>query len=238
MLAGCVEEHGGQVIRGAEGDGSFFVFGTAAGGVAAALAAQRKIEHNEWPDGLALRVRMGLHTGPAVLSGGEHVGISVHIAARVSNAAHGGQILCSAATAAGVEADFRPLGSYVLRGIDEPHELLQVCAPDLEQDFPPPRGAVREGGVRVSVWTRSRAAASQGGDLSRLVITGLDGSPLPASVQLEFARASMGPADSFRLVVRVDGSIDEEFDGLTFGGPSDAVAIVNQHSRVIRLQNP
>jgi hypothetical protein len=188
---------------------------------------------------------MGLHAGPAVLSGGEHVGLSVHVAARVCGAAHGGQILCSAAVADGVDAtqhdaEFRDLGVYVLRGIDEPHVLLQLCASDLEHDFPPPRGAVREGGVRVSIWSRARPdnGPCDAHDISRLEMVCVDGSPLPANVQLEFRRASMGPADSFRLVVRVDGTIEEEFDGLTIGGTSDAAVVVNGHSKLIRLRGP
>ena len=45
------------------------------------------------------RVRMGLHTGYAEPLGGEYASPEVHRAARVAAAAHGGQVLCSAATA-------------------------------------------------------------------------------------------------------------------------------------------
>ena len=31
--------------------------------VAAAVAAQRALARNDWPDGVDLKVRMGLHTG-------------------------------------------------------------------------------------------------------------------------------------------------------------------------------
>lgn len=233
MLNGCVEEHGGQIIRGTEGDGSFFVFSSATSALVAALAAQRRIEHHDWPTGVVLRVRMGIHTGPAVLSGGEHVGLTVHEAARICGAAHGGQILCSGDTGndadiAGHSAKVRDLGVFMLRGIDEPHVLMQVCADDLEQDFPPPRGAVREGGGRVSIWRRgfSRATA----DPSSLDIEALD----PAA-SIELGRASGGD-DAFRILVVVDGRIEEEFDGLTIGGPRDAATIVNTHSTFIRVK--
>jgi class 3 adenylate cyclase len=234
MLAGCVEEHGGQVIRGTEGDGSFFVFSTPTSAVVAALAAQRKIEHHEWPAGMVLRVRMGLHTGPAVLSGGEHVGLSVHEAARICGAAHGGQILCSGETGksadlTGHSAKLRELGVYVLRGIHEPHALFQVFADDLEQDFPPPRGAVREGGARVSMWRRGDSRAAPDPSL-------LDIEPLQPAVVVELGRASGGD-DAFRILVVVDGRIEEEFDGLTIGGHRDAATIVNTHSAFIRV-NP
>ncbi len=242
MLISCVEEHGGAVIRGDEGDGSFFVFTDPTSAVAGALAAQRKIEHYPWPDDLVIRVRMGLHTGSARLSGGEHVGLSVHEAARICAAAHGGQILCSATTAGEVDltahgAELRELGSYVLRGISEPHVLVQVDARDLERDFPPPRGAVREGGARVSIWRRGTSGAEtvDGPNLSGLVIRGLDGGDLSPGVHVDVVRASSGPADAFRMIVRVDGVIEEEFDGLTSSGTSAAAAIVNRHSTLIRL---
>ena len=45
------------------------------------------------------RVRMGLHTGHAEPLAGEYASPEVHRAARIAAAAHGGQVLCSAATA-------------------------------------------------------------------------------------------------------------------------------------------
>ncbi len=72
-----------------------------------------------------------------------YVGITVHTAARIMSAAHGGQILVSGVTqrsavAAGAEWSFRGLGSHELRGLAETHELLQVEASGLPAEFPPP----------------------------------------------------------------------------------------------------
>jgi class 3 adenylate cyclase len=240
MLATCVEEYGGQTVRGSEGDGSFFVFPSATDGVIAAVAAQRKIEHHEWPEGLQIRVRMGIHTGPAVLSGGEHVGLSVHEAARISAGAHGGQILCSGTTARAADVaaegiELRELGTYVLRGIPTPHVLHQVCTGDLVDDFPPPRGASREGGRLVSIWRRE--ADDCGGALPcpTFEFHAPDGSELPDDVAVDVLPASDEIGAAFRLVISVDGVIEEEFDGLTIGGASDAARILSQHSRIVRL---
>ena len=52
----------------------------------------------DWPDGLALRVRMGLHTGEAHERDGNYFGPAVNRAARVMDAANGSQILLSAST--------------------------------------------------------------------------------------------------------------------------------------------
>jgi predicted ATPase/class 3 adenylate cyclase len=83
-----------------EGDSFFVAFGDAAAAVGACVAAQRALAAYDWPSSdVAPRVRMGLHTGWAVPVDGEYASAEVHRAARVASAAHGGQILCSEATA-------------------------------------------------------------------------------------------------------------------------------------------
>ena len=46
-----------------------------------------------------MRVRVGLHTGVAELRDGDYFGSSVNRAARLMDLAHGGQVVCSQATA-------------------------------------------------------------------------------------------------------------------------------------------
>ncbi|HWB35387.1 MAG TPA: adenylate/guanylate cyclase domain-containing protein, partial [Rugosimonospora sp.] len=84
-----------------EGDALFVAFPDAGAALAACAAAQRALAAHPWPDPAARPlVRMGLHTGPASPIGSEYTSMEVHRAARVAAAAHGGQVLCSAATAA------------------------------------------------------------------------------------------------------------------------------------------
>jgi predicted ATPase/class 3 adenylate cyclase len=86
-----------------EGDSFFVAFRDAAAAVSACVAAQRALAAYPWPSGdAAPRVRMGLHTGWAVPVAGEYTSAEVHRAARVAAAAHGGQVLCSEATALAV----------------------------------------------------------------------------------------------------------------------------------------
>ena len=83
-----------------EGDSFFVAFGDAEAAVAACVTAQRALVAHPWPDVKATpRVRMGLHTGWARPVHGEYASAEVHRAARVAAAAHGGQVLCSEATA-------------------------------------------------------------------------------------------------------------------------------------------
>jgi class 3 adenylate cyclase len=68
--------------------------------VTAVVDAQRALRDHTWPNGAAVRVRMGLHTGePQVGDEGYH-GLDVVRAARISAAGHGGQILLSETTRA------------------------------------------------------------------------------------------------------------------------------------------
>jgi class 3 adenylate cyclase len=237
ILSTCFAERSGREL-GSEGDGLFYVFPTPDDAVGAAITAQRKLAGYAWPDGVRLRVRMGIHRGPVSVSGGEYVGLTVHEAARISASAHGGQILCSSAVVDDLEAPppegaFLDLGSYLLRGIPTSHTLWQVCAAELAADFPPPRDAVRHGGTRVTIWQREAANPAP-----------RDHGPAPApafralvpEVDVEVAQASNGTAGAFRVVVRHRGTVVEEYDGLTTGGANDAAAIVNAHSRLIRVE--
>ena len=113
----------------------------------AALAIQRAMHAGAWPDGLDVRLRIGLHRGRPALTDTGYVGLSVHAAARICFAAHGRQILLSSAVRAAVIESLpegvilRSLGGWRFRGLPEPVDLFQVDAADLPADFPPPRSA-------------------------------------------------------------------------------------------------
>lgn len=130
-----------------QGDAFFFVFPRARDAVAAAVDAQRAHAGAAWPDGAAVRVRMGLHTGePAVHEEG-YVGLDVVRAARLCTTGHGGQILLSEATRAllgsGVPEGVSvfPLGQRHLRGIDEPERVYELAIEGLEEEAAAPEEA-------------------------------------------------------------------------------------------------
>jgi class 3 adenylate cyclase len=234
MLERCFEDHHGSRM-GSAGDGLFFIFPTPGDAVAAAIAAQLKADHYDWPDGIRIRVRMGVHSGPVTISGGEYVGLAVHEVARICAAAHGGQILCSSAVANAVGSattgvELRDLGQFVLHGFPEGRRLFQVCVDGLEHDFPPLRETPRDGGARMSMWFRG-AIPSDPANTSRSVFEALFD-----DVVVEVTPSAMG-AGAFRLIVYQHGTIAEEFDGLTQGGPTDAAAVVNTHSRLVRVSS-
>src|SRR5436190_1205843 len=84
--------------QGTEGDSFFVVFPEASSAVEAAVAGQRALLAEPWPDDAPIRVRMGLHSGAAEQAGESLVGLSINRAARIAAVAHGGQVLASALT--------------------------------------------------------------------------------------------------------------------------------------------
>lgn len=143
ILTGSIEAHGGRVVK-MLGDGIYAVFGDPATGVAAAIDGMSSIESEPWPEGGHIRVRMGLHTGPATERSGDLFGPEVNRAARIGAAPHGGQIIVSAETAKHVsrtaDLTLAGLGPLSIRGFETPVEVFQVDRPGQDRQFPPLRG--------------------------------------------------------------------------------------------------
>ncbi|MCJ7672422.1 MAG: adenylate/guanylate cyclase domain-containing protein, partial [Acidimicrobiia bacterium] len=144
ILRDAVEDRGGHVVK-TTGDGLHAAFGTAHDAVAAAIEAQRGLDAEPWTLPDPLLVRMGIHTGEADLREGDYFGTAVNRAARVSAAAHGGQVIVSHATEELVrdhlpaEVTLEDLGEHHLRDLARPERVFQVRAPGLTEDFPPLR---------------------------------------------------------------------------------------------------
>ena len=128
-----VRFHGVEV--GTDGDAFFVAFARAGDAVSAAVEAQRALNDHE------IRVRIGVHTGEALVRDGDYVGHEVHRAKRVSDAGHGGQIVVSQTTAdlVGTTHSLIDLGLHRLKDLDEPQRLFQVVAGGIGAQFPPPR---------------------------------------------------------------------------------------------------
>jgi YVTN family beta-propeller protein len=142
--------HGGQEID-TQGDSFFVAFESAGDAVAATVDAQRALAEHAWPEGVAVRVRMGLHSGRASVQEKRYLGVAVHRAARICAAGHGGQVLLSETVRHLVEdeeddlpaIEFVDLGEQRLKDFDRPVRVYQVVADGLERDFPPLQTAER-----------------------------------------------------------------------------------------------
>lgn len=140
LITAAVEAAGGRVF-GSEGDALFSVFPSATAGITAAAAAQRQLIGHAWPGDGEIKVRMGLHTGEAILTGGDYVGLALHQTARITSAGHGGQVLVSDATrrlAANLPKglELRDLGERRLKDLASPERIYQLVGERLPEKFP------------------------------------------------------------------------------------------------------
>src|SRR5262245_48375802 len=136
ILRAAIEGHDGYVFS-TSGDGLVAAFQAASAGVATATGAQTFLSQEEWPTSRPLRVRMGLHTGEAQWRDSDYFGPALNRAAGLMAAGHGGQVLCSAATAGLVEGEVRlvDLGEHRLRDLDGSLRVFQIG----DERFPPLR---------------------------------------------------------------------------------------------------
>jgi predicted ATPase/class 3 adenylate cyclase len=147
ILHAAAEGHDGHVFK-IVGDEFQISFPMPAQALQAALAAQRALRDAPWGAGGPLKVRMGLHTGPAGLVNGVlntrdyAVSHTLNRVARIRSAGHGGQVLLSLATAELLRGHLPPdvtltdLGLHYLKGLAQPEHIFQVNVPDLPTSFP------------------------------------------------------------------------------------------------------
>src|SRR5437870_12775350 len=90
LLRAAFQQWNGHEVD-TQGDAFFVVFERATDAISAAVTAQRALCSARWPDGVTVRVRMGIHTGELQSTEEGYVGLDVHRAARIMSAAHGAQ---------------------------------------------------------------------------------------------------------------------------------------------------
>jgi predicted ATPase/class 3 adenylate cyclase len=140
----CVERCGGAIVK-ATGDGFLAVFPSSPDALKAVIAFQQRLSSDTAADLPPLRVRCGLDFGPVDARAGDVFGLHVSRAARVMDAAHGGQVLLTESVAADLEGrlpddvSLRDLGSVRLRGIAAAVRVFQLAHPALRCEFPPLR---------------------------------------------------------------------------------------------------
>ncbi|HUG48119.1 MAG TPA: adenylate/guanylate cyclase domain-containing protein [Candidatus Limnocylindria bacterium] len=107
--------------------------------MAAAVAVQRAHAREEWPQGVTVRLRLGLHTGEPAVGDDGYTGLDVVRASRIAAGGVGGQVLLSETTRAIVARDLpegvhlRSLGSRTLKDIEQPEPISALEIDDLPQ---------------------------------------------------------------------------------------------------------
>jgi predicted ATPase/class 3 adenylate cyclase/DNA-binding CsgD family transcriptional regulator len=138
IASGIIAAHDGvRPVEQGEGDSFVAAFARASDAVAVALEIQ-------CAPLAPIRLRIGVHTGEVQLRDeGNYAGPTINRAARLRDLGHGGQTLLSGSTE-DLVADRLPanswltvLGAHELRGVTRPERVVQLCHPDLVNDFPP-----------------------------------------------------------------------------------------------------
>jgi predicted ATPase/class 3 adenylate cyclase len=139
ILREVVERGGGRVFK-TVGDAFCAAFDVPAAAVATALEIQRALRAAKWdPRTGRLRVRIGIHAGPAEERDDDYFGATLNRTARLQGVAYGDQVLASEHVVAALPAGdwtVRDLGAHRLKDLQLAERIYQVDAPDLPSEFP------------------------------------------------------------------------------------------------------
>ena len=125
----AIESEGGRVVKRL-GDGHMAVFGDASEAVHAVLDANERLRAVE-ARGYEPKIRAGVHVGRPRRIGGDYLGVDVNIAARLTDAAAGGQVLVSETAKAELEDDafdFKKQRRFRAKGAPRDLEVFEVRA--------------------------------------------------------------------------------------------------------------
>jgi predicted ATPase/class 3 adenylate cyclase len=218
LMRAAVSATGGREME-AVGDGFFVVFESAGDAVGCCVAAQRALAGHDWPGGVAVRVRMGLHSGEPAVAEDRYAGLAVYRARRIAAAAHGGQVVLSDVTRQLVESQLasgvsvRDLGFHRLEDIEAPERIYQLVIPGLPDRFPPLKSLGAPSRLPVPL----TALVGRDGELRRVcaVLAG----PGVRLVTL----TGTGGVGKTRLALAAAGALDQEFPHSVFFIPLAAV---------------
>ena len=124
------KQQGGAEVK-SMGDGFMLTFNSARRALAAAIGAQKELQHyNRRNSDTSISVRMGLSVGEPIREEEDLFGKSVILAARISAKANGEQILACpivyALLAATGEYSFNDMGEHELKGVSGVQNLYEV----------------------------------------------------------------------------------------------------------------
>jgi predicted ATPase/class 3 adenylate cyclase len=145
ILRDAIEAQGGVLFK-TVGDSVQAAFRTASDALAAAVAAQRALSAEPWPDPPGrLAIRIALHAGAASPTEGDYLAPALNRLARLLAAGHGGQVLLTETVRGLLDgappdgSSLRDLGQHRLRDLQQPERIWQAVGVGLPDDFPPLR---------------------------------------------------------------------------------------------------
>jgi adenylate cyclase len=126
-----IRDHGGRIVKRL-GDGHMAVFAGPQPAVTAALDMQERLAGVD-VDGHAPSLRAGVHLGTPRKLGADYLGVDVNVAARVADAADGGEVLVSGTALAGLDTstlEAKRLRRFRAKGAPRELEVYAVSLRD------------------------------------------------------------------------------------------------------------
>jgi class 3 adenylate cyclase len=126
-LQSLFASHGGEVAHHT-GDGFFVAFGDPGSAIRSAVAVQRALAEHRRAHGFSPTVRIGIHFAEATRRGRDYSGGEVHLAARVADAAEGGEILATTAVLAAApdHTSSSEPRDVTVKGVDAPVTVASI----------------------------------------------------------------------------------------------------------------
>lgn len=129
LLRSAIASSGGTEVKNL-GDGLMVVYSSPSRALAGAVGMQQAIERHNRTGGEPMSIRVGISTGETTEEDGDYFGDPVVEAARLCNAAHGGQILAAELVRLLVgrraSQSFEDRGALDLKGLPEPVPTVEV----------------------------------------------------------------------------------------------------------------
>jgi class 3 adenylate cyclase len=141
VIRSTVLAQAGRMVE-VRADETFSVFEQVTSAVKTGIDMQRELALKSWPGDAPIRVRAGIHTGAISMEEGGYIGLAVHAAARICEAAHGGQVVMSSDSKEAMGDDMpadlhlRHLGRHRLAGLTDLVSLYQLEGEGLITEFP------------------------------------------------------------------------------------------------------
>ena len=223
-----------------QGDSFFVSFPRATQAVSAAVDVQRTLHDHKWPDGVHVRLRMGVHTGEPLSWDEGYVGIDVHRAARIAHVGHGGQVLLSETATALVRDDLPDgvtlldLGRHRLKDMHRPERICQLAIERLPSEFPalkslealPPEVPIDLGPVKLPAFLEKLeeppASVFVGRDRELKLLEGFLDQALEGRGQVVFLTGDPGRGKTALLNAFARGAMDRHPDLLVASGECSA----------------
>lgn len=160
LMGDAVTGHGGRVF-GDMGDGLAAVFTSANDAARAAVAMQDDAESTRHSTEPTIELRIGVHHGDVIPNGDGLIGMAVHVAARLCDAAPNGYIAASEAFCSALDAaddlDVTPYERRVMKGIAAPMDVRLVTRRGHALPFPRSSGRSSRWEIPSTPWLTERS---------------------------------------------------------------------------------